>query len=287
MKKIFLTMLLCLVAVTLCAAPITVSAEEADPVIDATEPADITEATEPADVPEATEPADVPEATEPTETPDNDPTPETSVTVTEATAPTAKPEDSSAPSNSNDDGGEAHTLFTRIWEFFKTYPEETVSIAGSAVLVILNIILKMSAKKTKTAIDGIAGSVSNTLSSQNNVVGAINDMIGGYNTLSANYGEMKQAYDQYGAMEGERNRVNGAILVTNTAILEILTTVYANSKNLPQGVKDIVNLKYANCLKALDDDEQLVAIVEAVRSNIGSAADITESSEETETDSEV
>lgn len=87
----------------------------------------------------------------------------------------------------------------------------------------------------------------------------------------------------YGAMEGERNRIVGAVLATNSAILEILTTVYANSKNLPQGVKDLVNLKYANCLKSLEDDKQLMTIVEAVRNNIGSATGDTET--KTNTDS--
>ena len=41
------------------------------------------------------------------------------------------------------------------------------------------------------------------------------------------------------------------------AILEILITVYANSKNIPQGVKDLINLKYADALKLIGNDEQL------------------------------
>ena len=93
---------------------------------------------------------------------------------------------------------------------------------------------------------------------------------------------MKESYDQHGALEGERNRVVGAVLATNSAILEILTTVYVNSKNLPQGVKDLVNLKYANCLKTLEDDKQLMAIVEAVRNNIGSATGDTETDTNTD-----
>ena len=95
---------------------------------------------------------------------------------------------------------------------------------------------------------------------------------------------MKEAYVQYGAMEGERNRVVGAVFATNAAILEILTTVYVNSKNLPQGVKDLVNLKYANCLKTLEDDKQLIAIVEAVRNNLGNATDATESTKAEDTE---
>ena len=45
------------------------------------------------------------------------------------------------------------------------------------------------------------------------------------------------------------------------AILEILTTVYANSKNIPQGVKDLVNLKYANVLKTVEDEDKLKEVV--------------------------
>ena len=105
-------------------------------------------------------------------------------------------------------------------------------------------------------------------------------MIDGYNDMSQKYDAMKESYDQYGATEGERNRVVGAVFATNAAILEILTTVYVNSKNLPQGVKDLVNLKYANCLKTLQDDKQLIAIVEAVRNNLGNATESTETKTE-------
>ena len=152
--------------------------------------------------------------------------------------------------------------------------------------MILNLVLKHSSskmsKETKKALENIKGEVEETLGGQTSVVKVVNDMIDGYNGLSNNYKDMKEAYDQYGAMEGERNRVVGAVLATNAAILEILTTVYVNSKNLPQGVKDLVNLKYANCLKTLEDDKQLMAIVEAVRNNIGSATGDTET--ETNTD---
>lgn len=42
-----------------------------------------------------------------------------------------------------------------------------------------------------------------------------------------------------------------AVLETSTkAILEILATVYANNKNIPQAVKDLVNIKYVQALKA-------------------------------------
>ena len=182
----------------------------------------------------------------------------------------------------------SHTLFTRMWEFFSAYSSETISVMGSAVLLVFNFVLKRSnskaSKDTDKSLHFIKEEISATHGSQNAVVSVVNNMIDGYNSLSQKYDAMNESYELYGATEDERNRIVGAVFATNTAILEILTTVYVNSKNLPQGVKDIVNLKYANCLKALDDDTQLRAIVEAVRNNIGKA---TESSEDTTENAEV
>jgi len=50
------------------------------------------------------------------------------------------------------------------------------------------------------------------------------------------------------------------MVVQTRAVLDILATVYANSKNLPQGVKDLVNLKYADVLKTTSDDEKLLSV---------------------------
>lgn len=151
-----------------------------------------------------------------------------------------------------------------------------VTAIGSAALFILNFLLKNSSKKsadaTKRSLSDISDVVSGTNNGQAAVIGVINNLVDGYNELKLNYDEMKNSYDTYGAAEAERNRVVGAVFATNTAILEILTTVYANNRNLPQGVKDLVNLQYANCLKTLENDEQLKAIAASVRENIGSYA---------------
>lgn len=252
MKKRFFAMMLCIVAVmTLCVFPMTVSAEEVS--------AETSETVE----------TETPVAEEP---------------VVEETAPEIETPVPEAPEASGDGENAYHTLFTRIWEFVTTYSGETLSVVGSVILLILNLILKhagsKTSKDTKKALETIKGEVEETLGGQNSVVDVVNNMIDGYNGLSKRYDAMKESYDLYGQTEDERNRVVGAVLATNTAILEILTTVYVNSKNLPQGVKDIVNLKYANCLKTLDDDKQLKAIVEAVRNNIGTTAETTETKTE-------
>jgi hypothetical protein len=236
MKKRFFSMVLCIIAaMTLCVFPLTVGAEDLGTV--RTELTELSAADEP--------------------TPDPEPSP---------TVPAA-PEGS--------DGGDStyHTLFSRVWEFVSTYPEESVSILGTLVLVVFNIVLKVSGSKTSKDTKRIKESVESSLETQTSMVNVFNQMIDGYNA-------MDKSYKSYGLTEDNRNRIVGAVFATNTAILEILTTVYANSKNLPQGVKDLVNLKYANCLKTLEDDEKLCAIVQAVRNNIGTYEENTEDSVE-------
>ena len=251
-KMRFFAILLCFItAMTLCTFPVTVSAEEAG-----AETAEFVETD-----------------TAVSDNPDNPADSITGMPDSGTEAPASEIPETSQENVEN--ASTYNTVFTRIWEFVTTYSGETLSVVGSAILLILNLILKHTSSKTskdtKTTLEAIKNEVGETLGGQNSVVSVVNNMIDSYNSLSQNYSAMKESYDRYGAMEGERNRVVGAALATNAAILEILTTVYVNSKNLPQGVKDLVNLKYANCLKTLEDDEQLRAVVEAVRDNIGTA----------------
>jgi len=79
---------------------------------------------------------------------------------------------------------------------------------------------------------------------------------------------MKEAYEKYETVEDDRNRLVAAVMAQNTALLDMLRTVYANSKNLPQGVKDTVMLEYANARKMLSDDEALRAVIDSVHEKI-------------------
>lgn len=89
-----------------------------------------------------------------------------------------------------------------------------------------------------------------------------------YTQLSESYEAMREAYEKYGETELDRNRVIGAVMEQSAATLEILQFAYANSSKLPQGIKDVINLKYANALKTLGNDKQLLEIVELVRKGI-------------------
>lgn len=161
--------------------------------------------------------------------------------------------------------GSYHDIFTRIYEFCMENKSEVISGAGSAVVIIFSAILKSFSKKQSKELKGLIEAVgvdaSGTAKNQQSLIDAFNVMAKGYN-------EMREAYERYEGVEDDRNRLVGACLVTNTALLEILNTVYVHNRNLPQGVKDLIVLQYVNCQKALSDDDMLRQVVESVKANL-------------------
>lgn len=170
-------------------------------------------------------------------------------------------------------------IFSRVWEFVEANKSEVVSAAGSALLLIAGAISKAGNskenKKLGEQLNIIQGDTQGTTKAQSSIIDVVNQMIIGYNEMKESngylkngYEDMKSAYEINALKEDDRNRLIGAVMVQNTALLEILSSVYVHNKNLPQGVKDLVVLKYANVQKALSDDELLIAIVESVREKV-------------------
>ena len=171
--------------------------------------------------------------------------------------------ENAAPDQTTDEA--EHDIFTRLYEFAMSYRQELVAVAGSAVVVAIETIYERRNKKrsddTKADVAVIKKDSSGTALGQTSMIDAVNLMIGGYNS-------MRDSYEKYEGVEDDRNRLIGAVMVQNTALLEILMAVYVNNKNLPQGVKDLVTLRYTNAQKALGDDQELMAIVAAVRDQV-------------------
>lgn len=176
---------------------------------------------------------------------------------------------------------ENHTIFSRMYEWVTEHKTEIITAVGDVVLVIMLIIEKAKSKKSYTAIGSqllsIGKGVYNTETSQNNVVGVTNELIAGYD-------KFEQTLDNFDAKEDERQKTAMATYIQTRAILKILVTVYANSKNVPQGVKDLVNLEYADVLKLVGNEETLKQLVDstAVQSMEESAATTAEEKTETE-----
>lgn len=150
------------------------------------------------------------------------------------------------------------TFFGRIWEFLEqNYPEVITTIVG-VLTFLLTTILPTLVKKSMKKLDS---NVLKSNSTQTEVVDAVNCLIEGYNTLG-------KELEDYNKTEDERYKMVGAMIVQTQAILDILATVYANSKNLPTGVKDLINLKYAKALKLVENSEELKEIAQSAGAEI-------------------
>ncbi len=151
---------------------------------------------------------------------------------------------------SENDKEETHTFLSRVWEFFETYYPEIAATIGNIIVMIMLIVYNVKSKKKLLNIDTTVVKQSKT---QSDIVEVVNGLISEYNKL-------EEKLSKYNATEDERYAAVGAMVAQTKAILDILTTVYANSKNIPQGVKDLVNLKYANVLKVVEDTDKLKEI---------------------------
>lgn len=169
------------------------------------------------------------------------------------------------------------TLFTRVWEYIENNKEVVVSAAGNVILFACAVATYVRNKRRNNL---IIGGVSKLETGTQVIGGQQSSVVSAMNNLIENYNVMADKYERYGSLEGARDKYAVAMVTQSYAILEILHTVYANSKNIPQGVKDLINLKYANCLKQLSDDKELLAIADSVRSIIGTDAEV--SAEDTE-----
>ena len=141
-----------------------------------------------------------------------------------------------------------NTFFGRVWEWVVANKTELISALGNIILAVLFLINYINSKKKLTK---ITSGVLTTSSSQADVVNVVNKLIDGYNKL-------EDITTKYANTEDEKYKAVAKSIVQTKAILEILITVYANSKNIPQGVKDLINLKYADALKLIENDEQLI-----------------------------
>ena len=150
------------------------------------------------------------------------------------------------------------------------------TVVGDVILVACFIFQKLKSKKKLLEIGAnivtVKNDVANTVNSQENVISVTNELIEGYN-------KFERTLNNFDSTEKNRYMTLLTAAAQTKAILDILTTVYANSKNIPQGVKDLVNLKYADVLKLVGDEKKLENIAETNEIENDIATDSTDSVE--------
>lgn len=141
-----------------------------------------------------------------------------------------------------EESGQVHTVWTRVEEWFSTNFLEFISsldFAGMITCIVMVVFERRGNKRHKQELSDVLTANSSTTAantaSNDKVLEATNALI------------VKQ--NEHDEKEEKRDAVNEQTMVYERAILEILVAVYANNKNIPQAVKDMVNLKYVTALK--------------------------------------
>lgn len=147
-----------------------------------------------------------------------------------------------------------YTFLGRIWEYIESNKEELIDYTLSVLLLILGTIF---GAKSRHLIKGIAGGVSSAINKTTLVTNSQNGVIESVNEMGNNVASLIEAFENVRQNEEARNQIVTALFVELSAVKQMLMTVYPNSKNLPQGVKDLINIENANCLKIINDNKAL------------------------------
>lgn len=132
------------------------------------------------------------------------------------------------------------TFLERVREWFDANMGEVLGGISTVISTIFLIVVMPYLKNKMTSFNSVtlANSASN-----NEVVGVVNQLISKYNDLQS---KLEHTEDR----ELSRDGLTKELFIFQKSTLQILTTVYANSKNVPQAVKDLVNMHYVKALKS-------------------------------------
>lgn len=175
---------------------------------------------------------------------------ETTAPITETTVPTTEATSITTETMAPTTGEKTYSIMGH------KVSEEAVENTLRWIFYIIVYILTML---------GILGKFKTAKNKMDEVVAATNAMIESYNKMADACDRLIEAYEKHAEAESSRDLILGALTEQGTAMLDILQFAYANSSKLPQGIKDVINLKYANALKTLADEEKLLARVKPAK----------------------
>ena len=179
----------------------------------------------------------------------------------EDTESTADISETSANAVTDDEAGEDVNFLDRMFDALTSEKNGILDrVLNIVILVAFAVLGKIVASLKSKVSSDILELGTNSTERANKQSKFNNAIIEGFNTLVSEITKLEEKFD--GAKQDES--AVASLLTVDITLLEILTTIYPNSKNLPQGVKDIVEVKYANCLKIINSEDKLAAIINAI-----------------------
>ena len=145
-----------------------------------------------------------------------------------------------------------NTFFGQIFAWCKKNIVPLLSTVnlGTIFAVIAN--LRKEIKDNKRHKSDIQAETAANTESNAEVIKAANTLIEKYNDFEIYVKELTKT-------ELERSPQFQEMITYSKAVLDILSAVYANNKNIPQAIKDLVQLKYVGALKDVNGVENTEA----------------------------
>lgn len=172
------------------------------------------------------------------------------------------------PSIKQEAEGMYRTILSNLGEWFYANKEFIASIGSGALMLFCYLIATFKNKNIflvlSDALRKVHGKTEGVYTSQEGLVNGMNALVDGYNAMKADFEKLKET-------DAERTKMTASVLVEVTTLLEMMQTAYANNRNVPQSFKDIINARYAHCMKLVDSDEDLHACVVAVKHSLEEA----------------
>ena len=183
-------------------------------------------------------------------------------------------------------------IFTRIYEFVTNNKTDIFSVTGSLALLVFGFITKKgsstNAASVKAMLTSVKGENAEINKNQNAIVNGLNQLIEGYdninNLCTSMFEKYKEMFNVFLKMRESNSELSEDLkksynelaeqllassstlknllekeMTQNSNIMQVLTSVYTNSKALPQGVKDLVQLKYSDNLKLVAEEKEIVS----------------------------
>lgn len=131
------------------------------------------------------------------------------------------------------------TILTRLSESINKNKTTILAGLGTAFSFILT---SVAAPFLRKKLSKYETTMLNTSASNSEVINVVNQLIGKYDEVQTVLGLLQNS-------EQARDTIINELTAYAKGTMGILTTVYQNSKNVPQVVKDIINVKYVSALK--------------------------------------
>lgn len=160
------------------------------------------------------------------------------------------------------DGEGNQTLIGRVYEFVTVNSEKLLGIVNLGTLAV---IAYLSKNKNKILVTGLA----KTVAGQKNVITAADSSEKAVAQMTAEQTAIGERLAAIEAGEIERDRMLKALLYETMTLVQMQHTLALNNGNIPQAIKNYATTLCANCLGAIENDEELKKAYEEMRNILG------------------